>query len=498
MDEASAAASPLAAADNNDALPYSSSRRDSSIHGRFDRRSGPCLNSIAKFLPAFIRLAISFTPVRDHRHARWLHREVDRWVREGLVDSSQAERIQARYPLARGETSWLRIGLSVIAALLVGGGILLILAHNWSDLSRPVHATIALAPLVAAQLSAAVLIARNVASTGWREGLGFFWCLVAGGTVAMVGQIYHISPDAGHVRLAWRLSTWPIAYVLNSALAATFYVLLVVEWALSHVERWPDRHAVWLLLAVMLPFVRWRRADGVAYRSGVLLVRWAIAGAAPAALFATLSRNDSGLAVPALFSLFSIYIHLDQQFDRAAPSCWHRPMRVIGEDGAIFFAILLTFESAWDWVFRAWESPDSPYERVVEVLLFAVLFGLASLLLVRRRRRLSMEDFFPCFLYLFVLLSGLVSANETAGTVLRLFLNGALFAHGAILLRNGARRGSPAAANGGMGLMALVAVLRFFDSNLPILARGLAFVAIGIVILVVNLALLAKSRRETR
>lgn len=237
----------------------------------------------------------------------------------------------------------------------------------------------------------------------------------------------------------------------------------------------------------------WRRLS-----TRCFLVRWAIAGAAPAALFATLSRNDSGLAVPALFSLFSIYIHLDQQFDRAAPSCWHRPMRVIGEDGAIFFAILLTFESAWDWVFRAWESPDSPYERVVEVLLFAVLFGLASLLLVRRRRRLSMEDFFPCFLYLFVLLSGLVSANETAGTVLRLFLNGALFAHGAILLRNGARRGSPAAANGGMGLMALVAVLRFFDSNLPILARGLAFVAIGIVILVVNLALLAKSRRETR
>ncbi len=57
-------------------------------------------------------------------------------------------------------------------ALLIGAGIILMLAHNWEDLSRPVRAALSFLPLLLAQGLAGWALVRRPESLAWREGTG--------------------------------------------------------------------------------------------------------------------------------------------------------------------------------------------------------------------------------------------------------------------------------------------------------------------------------------
>jgi len=73
-------------------------------------------------------------------------------VREGLLSSEQAERIRARYQ-AGAEQAGNRqlLVFAILGSLLVGLGIILIIAHNWDDLSRPLRTLLAFAPVLLGQ-----------------------------------------------------------------------------------------------------------------------------------------------------------------------------------------------------------------------------------------------------------------------------------------------------------------------------------------------------------
>ena len=51
----------------------------------------------------------------------------------------------------------------------MGGGIILLVAHNWDFLTRPVRCAIAFAPLVLSQALAIFVLLRRNESAPWRE-----------------------------------------------------------------------------------------------------------------------------------------------------------------------------------------------------------------------------------------------------------------------------------------------------------------------------------------
>jgi len=69
-----------------------------------------------------------------------------------------------------------------------------------------------------------------------------------------------------------------------------------------------------------------------------------------------------------------------------------------------------------------------------------------------------------------------------------------MFALGLFTIMAGIRNGHLGALNGGMAILIAVIVARFFDCDFSFVARGVAFIIIGIGFLVVNLLMVRKNK----
>jgi uncharacterized membrane protein len=68
-----------------------------------------------------------------------LAREVEGWVRDDLIESSQGEAILARYGIGFKDTQGASLGyyvLTALATLFVGLALILIVSHNWDEIPR--------------------------------------------------------------------------------------------------------------------------------------------------------------------------------------------------------------------------------------------------------------------------------------------------------------------------------------------------------------------------
>jgi len=175
---------------------------------------------------------------------KWLIREVDAWEREGVVDTATATRLRTRYALAvANETPWGRIIFGSLGALLVGLGIIALLAANWSDLGRPVRTIIAFMPLCTCAVLYVAGYRRGWSSRAFLEPLGLFWGLAIGTGIALIGQTYHLPQDAEAFTLVWTLLLVPVCYATRAlAPVAGYFIGLLIWVSMSHlaggVGRW--------------------------------------------------------------------------------------------------------------------------------------------------------------------------------------------------------------------------------------------------------------------
>lgn len=427
----------------------------------------------------------------------WLTAELEAWQREGLIDSAQAERIRARYPRdGRGSRSVALVGFAVLGALLVGGGIILLLAHNWSDLGRGARTAVALAPLVASQLLALWGLVRGHDGAGWREALGVFWSLSIGAAIAMVSQIYHLSGSYDAFMVTWLLLGAPVIYLLRSSLSAVLYVAGVLAWSCGHACELPRVLWYWPFTAVVVPLLLRSSREGT-FTSGLALLRWALTGSIVAGAGISLAHGLPGLWIVIYAALLSVLYLVDALLLGEAPSLWHRPMRVIGGAGCVVLALMLTYE--WPWKSIGWDflHRDLPaWQQMMDAAAALGLMGAAVAVVVARRELLRGPGLFPAIFPLVAMAGFAVTSHLHRPGLALLLCNVFVFAFGLTLLTSGVRRAALGRVNAGMLLLATVIALRFFDSDLSLVARGLVFVVLGAVFLIVNVVLSRRFRRS--
>ncbi|HSD19592.1 MAG TPA: DUF2157 domain-containing protein [Anaeromyxobacter sp.] len=122
-----------------------------------------------------------------------LRRELPAWRAEGLVTDETARALGARYDLASveaGGPSFLAV--YVLGALLVGAGVVSLVAWHWEAMS---------APAKLATLAVAMIAAHGAGFALWRGGrsqrlghaLTVLGTLVFGASIGLVAQIFHVS-----------------------------------------------------------------------------------------------------------------------------------------------------------------------------------------------------------------------------------------------------------------------------------------------------------------
>ena len=426
----------------------------------------------------------------SQRNIDWLLGELEGLVQAGVLSSDVADRLRAHYggvPRSRGA---LPVLLGVIGALLVGLGVILLIAHNWSELGRPARTVMAFLPLLVGQILGWQVLAKRIGSA-WREAIAMFWALSIGAAIAIVGQTYHLPGDMPSFLFSWLVLGLPIVYVLNSAGAAVLYAAGMTGWG---IDAGIDARSVlpfWALLAAILPWWvnRVRRDDAghgtriahfflvvsVAVSFAFVLDVWAMRGwiYCFAALFALLYATDA--------------------FRHSAVPHAARAGHVIGVLGVLVVATSLTIRESWgpmsmtpryDEAWRTWID-----QSIVWVAMLAPAW-----LVWRRRDEVEphqvMIALFPGWLGVLSLLAMVTRQHVPT----HLSLNVYLLVLGILALRTGSRNGSLGTLNLGLTAVSILIVTRFFDTDLPFLVRGLAFIALGLGFIWTNLRLLRRRK----
>src|SRR5688500_18867437 len=165
-------------------------------------------------------------------HARWLREQLPALVAAGVLDEEAARRLEAHY--ARGEGAGARavvLLFGTLGALFVGGGIILLLAHNWEQLGRPVRTAFSIAPLLLSWALAALVLTRENRREAWGEAVAAFWTLAIGASISLVAQTYHLPGDWTAFLLTWLLLAIPIVYLLESVSSRLNSSHLVISYA---------------------------------------------------------------------------------------------------------------------------------------------------------------------------------------------------------------------------------------------------------------------------
>ena len=437
----------------------------------------------------------------NKRYVRWLDGELPALVSRGILTDRNADEIRQYYQAAPGQAAW-RTGLlvcGILGAVLIGLGIILLLAHNWYLLSRAARTVLALAPLLAAQFLAAWVLLRRADSTAWREGIATFLMLMVAASMALVHQTYHIPADTGEFTLAWMLLSIPLVYLFQATLPALLYLIGIAVWALNRPH--PNEQALylWLLAALVIPYLlQLHKKNPHANRLATL--NWAAAlWLAACGLPLTFAATSGDAWILVYSGLFAVMYLTGSLSAGDEPRARHWPWIGLGAAGTIFLSYLLTFRGVLDLthtaVYLAWSerltlNAIPYYVLLVGLPLLAV--GLLLVCLRRGRRALILYGLAPLFAFACYFLSWLGNLPSM------LLGNAYFFALAGVTLWAGIRRERLGLLNLGLLMLAALIAARFFDSSLGFTARAITFILIGLGFLGANLFVLRRRKGGRR
>ncbi|MGM0593561.1 MAG: DUF2157 domain-containing protein [Pseudomonadota bacterium] len=170
-------------------------------------------------------------------HYQWLARQLPQWVDEAIISEDQAAVLSRRHP--PGDTLNLgRLLLTGIAAVMIGLGVILLFAYNWSAMGKLSKLAVIFAFLGGAHVAALLLRRR---SHVYSESLFALGTMLMGAGIFLVGQVYHMDSHYPNAFLFWSLGALALAWALPSLTQAFMAVALVLTWHLTEVL---DFHAV--------------------------------------------------------------------------------------------------------------------------------------------------------------------------------------------------------------------------------------------------------------
>lgn len=181
-----------------------------------------------------------------------LREETEAWVEAGVIDAEQADAIRDRYdspdesgdgargPTARtsdrgGETGYSRLVLavSVMGSVLVGVGILWLLAEVWDGLPRLARTAILVAVPLGFAAGGHALLERNLGRVG--HGLWFLAAVVVGPCLFELVAVWDLTVADEWLFLAWAGLALPAGHVRN-ARPTTAAGLVVATWLVFVIE----------------------------------------------------------------------------------------------------------------------------------------------------------------------------------------------------------------------------------------------------------------------
>ncbi len=416
-------------------------------------------------------------------------------VKDGVVTSPVAEAIREWYVQKNASNpNRLILVFGVLGVLLVGSGIILVLAHNWDDLSIPLKTVFAFLPLLIGQGWAGFTLLKNKDSEMHRE-MSAAWLAISIGTcISLIAQIYHIHGNLPKFILTWLLLGLPVVYLMRSSVASLLFIAGATWYGMEAgygygVEE--NRWAYWLLIAGIVPFY-YSLVSKKPAGWFTVLHHYAV----PVSVLICLATLANGKGEQwmwvAYMSLLGIFYGLGYMLSNKNVTGMANGYRVIGWAGSLLLLFMASFHDFWS-TFSFDYKRESFFVHSTPLWLAIGLTVVGLLLLInlyRKGLRTYPDPVLPAF-FLFAICFFI---SKWTGDFPSVFINIYLLITGVLLLVRGQQQERLALLNLGLGVIAVLAICRFFDTDLSFIVRGLMFILVGAGFVYFNYQLIHKKK----
>lgn len=423
----------------------------------------------------------------------WFLGEIGQLSRDAVIDETVAERLKRHYEpiLATSKSSAANFAIilfSGLGALLIGGGIILIFAHNWAELSRPARAIVSISMPILALLIGFYAIAKDK-SRSWREGTGVFLFVSAISCLALISQTYYLGGSMKAFLFAVLIMTIPIPAMLRSMGAIILYLAVIVGWYITALEFFgmvgifdSIMFFVFPALASVYFFITYADKSRHEKIVDAYIVTIFLAFAFPMA-FAFYHAECSPLTffAPAaiIFTLGSVANRTEKDLQPIA-----RPFILLGFGVIIVTLILLQITEAYEELFQ-------DYNYNADIVLAIAALAVAAFGFYKR---LIFESLLCCFPLVCIGISIMVDITPVDVILVSL----AIAVVSIVGLIEGVKRISLGTVNLGCVLFLSAVMVRFFDGEISTLVRGISFIICGVIFLVVNIAMVKHRKKQIK
>jgi uncharacterized membrane protein len=422
-----------------------------------------------------------------------LIKDIPELLNAEIITQETADKIQNYYKHKKStSTNRLFIAFGILGAILIGLGIILIVAHNWDELSRVTKTLFAFLPLVVGQVFCVYTIIKKQESEAWKESSSAFLFFSVGASISLVSQIYNIPGNLSSYLLIWMLLCLPLVYVMKSSIASLLYLIGISYYA-AEVGYWSypssESYLYWVLLLLVLPhyFILYKKRPQSNF---MVFHNWFI----PLSILITLGTvayKMEELMFIAYFSVLGLFYLLGDTTFFAQQKPQNNGYKLLGTLGTVVLLLVLSF----NWFWEELRDKDFQFSEIIaapEFFASTIISLLAAVLSYLNHKNKSLKEIKPItlvfILFIVAFMLGLISSLPFV------LINIYVFVIGILTVWDGAKRDNLGLLNFGLLIITALIICRFFDTDLSFVVRGILFVLVGAGFFLTNYWMLKKRK----
>ena len=429
---------------------------------------------------------------KDRNKIKWLYDQLPRLIEAEMIDEKTANSLRGYYgpvgePLAKPT---LARAFALIGSLLIGLGIILLFGYNWDAIPKIGKTILAFVPLVVASGLGAFVLLRRSDSRTWQESAALALALASAACIGLVSQIYQIDGSLREFYLSWLWLVLPWLLIFRSQSIFLLLSFVTIFWMplTSHNSTTFEVLSFIAISGSCLRFLQLKMKE-----SSNQILFFAYSVSACVGLFSLFSGKLTYFwPVWASFFFSAIYLWASRE-DRAFFVRKYLFSGYAARAGLLITCLIASFDDSWKLM-----GEINPINDASDWLVMVLAAGLLAAYVFLIYECIQKSDWLKVVwsgIPIAILVGSLLPFVWTELTALSpIVVNFCLFILGLYLMMMGYRHSRISRLNQGLLIIIIMAILRFLESDLSMLYRGIGFVAIGVAFLVSNMLLLNRNR----
>ncbi|WP_291721954.1 DUF2157 domain-containing protein [Bernardetia sp.] len=423
--------------------------------------------------------------------SRQFREEIEGWVKEDIISSTQAEQLSQKYELPKlGEAPPFYKDSSFIlkaVAILIGvAGLMLVIAQNWDDLPIVARMLTGLIPLFAAYAWGFWKIQQNDEQTA--ELAFLLASLLFGVNIMLQAQIFHISSYFPNGVLWWILGTVPTMLYFRSKIIAIIFHGLFILWISLQMEYM--QFSVWLpILMLVFGYMLYIRPNvlllvGI-FVSLYLGVMNSVSAIYQERFFRVVDEGYYMFGLSYLLFFLGVFSFLKDKYSETI----QRNIQNLLRFAFVFVLFLFTFRDVVEEItgergIKSFIYGDSEINYLVVGIMVLISIAVYAYSVFIKEKKINFKTVFP--LALLVILSFPLLSTGTSDKALAIFYNIVLLGLSIWKIYDGIQHQQKGDFMTGIFYLLMLALARYFDLFENYVITGILFIVLGLGLYFIN------------